>query len=156
VLVLDSAHGTIRDNDVVGNNVGMLVLSLDVTARSSYWEIFGNHVVANNAVADPAALSKISGGGIALTGADHVTVAHNVITGNRPDGFSTYSGGVLFVTLPGTSHAAPIPAHANTVTHNLITGNSPVDIGHDVLSTGNTAVDNAGHPTTGTIAPAVR
>jgi nitrous oxidase accessory protein NosD len=150
ILVLSSSDGTIAGNDIQGNDTGVLVLTLDPTTHASHWNITGNRVVRNNAFTTPP---TVSGGGIGVVGADHVTISGNVITGNRPTGPTMVSGGVVFVTLPAKT---PIPSTDNTVSWNVITGNAPFDVAHDALSTGNTIGFNAGNPTTGVITVAAK
>jgi hypothetical protein len=81
-----------------------------------------------DAEGDPAS----SGGGVAVIGADHLTIRLNTVTANRPQANSAFAGGIIVGSTPG---GADGPTNI-TVTRNEAERNRPADIVWDGTGTG--------------------
>jgi hypothetical protein len=150
VFVRESRGGEISGNTVTGNCVGILFFddsATEVPDTSHYVEggdftIHDNSSVANNryCIAGRDGSQRVSGVGISVTNADHVTVANNTIKDNHPvvpagQAAINYPPAGLnlisFAPPPGTSPAgAPDPGLVSfiKVIGNHFSNNQPVDI----------------------------
>ena len=72
----------------------------------------------NNRVCDalPDGDPAISGAGVAILGADHITIRHNTVTANRPAADSAFAGGIIVGSTPTPS--GDRPSNNITVTKN--------------------------------------
>jgi nitrous oxidase accessory protein NosD len=146
MFVGDSAHGLISHNRVRGDCTGIAALDEgqpDDTPLADV-RITHNAVVANNrfCAGDDEGQPSESGNGIALVGAQHFTVTHNVVLDNHgaldpatgaPAQFSL--GGVALLDAgPITGGAAPI---GDIVVRNVVLGNVPADVVYDASGSGN-------------------
>ena len=86
----------------------------------------------NNRVCDalPGEEPAMSGAGVAILGADHITIRHNTVTANRPAADSAFAGGIIVGSAPGGD-----PSNNVTVTRNEAEGNTPADIVWDGTGT---------------------
>jgi parallel beta-helix repeat protein len=138
-IFLRNAQGvTYTRNSVHGNCIGALVLA-DAPGPAGLAQFQGNRI-ENNTKACPGigeeAFPATSGMGIALLGANDVTITGNRITGNIPTGPTPFSGGVVVVT--GIGGTAPTN---NVVSHNAILDNDP-DLFWDETGSGNSFTGN--------------
>ncbi len=150
VFARESRGGTIRDNRISGNCVGVLVFDDSATEipDTTGHVVGGDWSVRSNRVADNTRYclvgrdgsQRVSGTGIAVTNADHVTVTGNTLTGNRPvvpagqAPTNFPSGGVALISFappPGTNPpGAELPGLVEfvTVKGNVFRDNAPTDI----------------------------
>lgn len=105
VLVRDARHGVVNDNYTHRNCVGTMVV--DTGPNNSRNRAAGDWLLVSNKVADNNKACKghkdgppdVSGIGIAVVGADHVTIKKNEITGHHPTGNTAIkSAGVVVVS----------------------------------------------------------
>ena len=81
----------------------------------------------------------LSGGGIALLGAQDFVVSANTVTGNRSSAQSLLEGGIIVrsgltpaeVGAPTPDPAPPVTAPSGTVSGNTVLDNEPDDLVHD-------------------------
>jgi len=99
VLIRDAEHAKVAGNSFHDNCVGALVLG-DAPGPAGFVKFDGNRVKHNDK-ACPAGEDNdvpLSGIGIALAGAHHVKIKHNLITNNVPSGDTAFTGGVVVVS----------------------------------------------------------
>lgn len=129
---------TYTRNSVHENCIGVLVLA-DAPGPSGNAQFTRNRI-ENNTKACPGIEEEdfppTSGIGIALLGANDVTITGNRIAGNVASGPSPFTGGVVVVT--GIGGTAPTN---NAVSHNVIVHNDP-DLFWDESGSGNTFSGN--------------
>lgn len=121
-----------------GNCAGIMVFSEH--SRAGDWVVIGNSV-HDNTKACPASEEgpPVSGIGVALAGAQSITVRGNVVTGNRPSGPSIASGGIVVFSTAGFGGLDP---SGNLVQGNLLRANDP-DLFSDGSGTDNRFISNA-------------
>ena len=131
IFIRDAAHGRVKHNRTSDNCIGVLFLDTpdDPAAPlpSSDWIARKNRVNHNNAVCSGEE-GDSSGIGIAIDGAQRITLLHNTANGNRPAGPSPFGGGILVATEPGFPTAT-----GNLIKHNTAFRNRPVDLFWDQL-----------------------
>ncbi|WP_330461238.1 right-handed parallel beta-helix repeat-containing protein [Streptomyces sp. NBC_00820] len=122
LTVLRLRNLTVQRNHLVGNCTGMIVIGDENKPRAGALTVRENHVLRNNKYcAKTARLPFVQGAGIVLSGAESVSLTHNVIAGNS--GASTFSGGVvLFKSMVGAGN------EKNRVDANWFAGNAPADL----------------------------
>jgi hypothetical protein len=105
ILLRDARHGVVNDNYTHRNCVGTMVV--DTGPNDSRNRAAGDWLLVRNKVADNKKACKghedgppdVSGIGIAVVGADHVTIKKNEITGHYPTGDTAIkSAGVVVVS----------------------------------------------------------
>lgn len=150
IFIRESRGGRITGNTVTGNCVGVLMFDDAATevpdatgnVQGGDFRITANAAVANNryCLAGRDGSQVVSGVGMSVTNADHVTIRANTVTGNRanvPAGAApvNYPGGglslVTFAPPPGTlpeGVPGPGPVEHVEVTANHFADNAPVDI----------------------------
>jgi parallel beta-helix repeat protein len=140
IFVRDSTHGRVTGNTSYGNCVGIMVFSEHSWAPAGDWVVTGNSV-RDNTKACPASEEgpPLSGIGVALAGAQGVTVRGNVVTGNRAGGPSIVSGGVVVFSTAGFGGLDP---SGNLVQGNVLRDNDP-DLFNDGTGTDNRFIGNA-------------
>jgi len=133
IFVRDASNGTIEDNETTGNCAGILFLdtpadpndpSPPLAARD--WTVRDNDASGNTSACEG---DDTSGGptfgaiGIAIAGAQAITVVHNNVNDNVPATAVDLSGGIVIVTAPDTETAAD-----NVVKFNRAFGNQAYDL----------------------------
>jgi len=139
IFVRDAMLGTIRNNRSSGNCVGVLFLA-DSPGPAGRMTVARNTVSKNTkacAADEEEQTPAVSGLGIALLGANGVTIKKNTILDNRPTGPTAFQGGVL-LTKADPNGTAPTN---NRVTGNRIQRNRP-DISWDRSGKGNVIRNN--------------
>jgi parallel beta-helix repeat protein len=119
ILVRNAEHGTIVDNYVHGNCVGVPFFA-DIPGPVADFTVSANRI-ADNTKACPAsedAPFPVSGVGAALLGAHDVNITGNLITGNVPSGETAFSGGVVIASGVGGTPPSGNQVHGNTILHN--------------------------------------
>ena len=136
IFIRDALGGSISDNNVHNNCVGILFLA-DAPGPAGNFEVQGNEV-RNNTRSCPGGegAPPLSGVGIFLFGARDVQIEGNEIFGNVPSGPTAFHGGVVVVR--GFGGTAP---RNNSVVGNEILRNRP-DIYWDESGSGNRFVGN--------------
>ncbi len=124
IFVRDASHGTIRDNEVADNCIG--VLFLNTGAGNEDWTVEHNSANHNNAACPGEDGAPVSGIGIAILGAGKIDLAGNTANDNQPSGDTSASAGIVISAVPGP--AGDLVAEGNTIRFNRAFGNSPVDI----------------------------
>ena len=124
VIVHAASGGVIVGADLHDNCVGAMFSGPD----TSHWEMKDTELRNNNRVCDalPAGDPAISGAGVAILGADHITIRHSTVTANRPSAGSAFAGGIIVGSTPTPRGARP--SNNITVTKNEANGNAPADI----------------------------
>ncbi len=127
IFVHGASGGMIVDADLHDNCLGALFAGHDI----SQWEMKRSELHNNNRVcgATPGGDPAISGGGVAILGADDITIRLNTVTANRPAAESAFAGGIIVGSGPGD------PSNNVTVTRNEAAGNTPADIVWDGTGT---------------------
>lgn len=138
IYIRDASDGIVDGNVARENSSGILILRL--SANTAFWDVSDN-VVSDN-TRPSAAKPPTSGIGIGITGASHLLVWDNIVTGNHPTGPSALSGGIAVVSFGGRS-GPPVPPTDNYIVHNVLRGNLPAGIVTDNTGTGNVYVGNS-------------
>jgi Right handed beta helix region len=122
----DSAHGLVVHNRATRNCLGFGLIDTGAPGGARKWKLRHNRAIKNNR-ACPAGDEgpPVSGLGIGLSGARHTRVSGNVVRGNRPNGASAFSGGILLVS--AASDGGSNEAHV-TIARNRAHRNKPADI----------------------------
>jgi parallel beta-helix repeat protein len=147
VFVRESRSGVIRGNTVSGNCIGVLFFDDSATeipnvnghVQGGDFVITANTSTANNrfCIAGRDGSQRVSGVGMAVVNADHVSVKGNVIRDNVPvvppgDHLTFPPGGLILLSLqppPDPNNVVdPGPVSYVVVTNNTILRNVPVDI----------------------------
>jgi parallel beta-helix repeat protein len=129
IFIRDASNGVVADNETSGNCIGILFLDTPGPPVNSNWVAHDNDASANTKVCPPEEGGPPAGGiGIAIAGAQNITLVGNKTNDNVPAGPVELSGGIVVVSIPG-----PTPEQTNTATGNVIKfnkafGNSPFDI----------------------------
>ena len=137
VLVRNAEHGAIAGNSIHDNCAGVALLA-DAPGPTGSFKLAGNSI-AHNTKACPAGEDldvPLSGVGIALVGANDVSVLGNLVTGNAPSADTEVAGGIIVATGDGGT-----PSSGNTVRGNLLRGNAP-DLVWDGAGSGNVFAGN--------------
>jgi hypothetical protein len=128
IFVRDAERGLIVANRIRGNCAGILFLG-DAPGPVGRFVVVANRINANNKFCPGSGgdegFPAISGEGIDLFGANHLTIAANKVLDNTPSGPSSgppIGGGVKVVA--GTT----TPSSSNRVIGNQIRGNQPLDL----------------------------
>lgn len=135
IFVHDATGGLVARADLHHNCVGALFFG----QGTSGWEMTHTTAHDNNRVCDaaPSGDPAMSGGGVAVIGADHVTIRHSTVTGNVPSADSEFVGGIIV----GATHHGDQPSNV-TVSRNVAEANEPADINWDGSGTGITFTRN--------------
>ncbi len=123
ILVHAASGGVVADADLYDNCLGAMFVGPD----TANWEMKHAGVHNNNRLCDAVGGEPASsGGGVAILGADDITIRGNVVTANRPAAASALAGGIIVgsVSTPGGDR----PSNDITVTRNEAEGNTPADI----------------------------
>lgn len=147
IFVRESRGGTISNNTVRGNCVGILVFDDSATEKPSTngnviggnWSVLANQSVANNGycIAGRDGSQHVSGVGMAVVNADKVLISANTITDNHPvvppgqDPVNFFPAGLSVLSFPmppGQPGVDPGPAENVQVIGNVFKNNQPVDI----------------------------
>jgi hypothetical protein len=130
ILVLGASGGVIDDADLHDNCLGAFFFG----HHTSRWELTHTTVHNNNRVCGPLAEGDpaTSGGGVAVIGADRLTIHLNTVTANRPNANSAWAGGIIVGSTPGGDD----PPTNITVTRNELERNAPADLVWDGTGTG--------------------
>ena len=127
-IAVPAASGSvIVDADLHDNCLGAIFAH-----GSSDWEMKRTEMHNNNRVCDPLPSGDpaASGGGVAILGADHITIRLNTVTANRPAANSAFAGGIIVGSAPNGD-----PSNNITVTNNEAEDNGPADIVWDGTGT---------------------
>jgi len=147
IFARESRTGTISNNTVRGNCIGILVFD-DSATRSPVrppnviggnWAVLANRSVVNNGycIASRDGSQHVSGMGMAIVNADKVLVSANTITDDHPvippgqDPVNFFPAGMAVLTFPmppGQPGVDPGPAENVRVVGNIFKNNQPVDI----------------------------
>jgi hypothetical protein len=137
ILIRDSSHGTLEDNETTGNCVGIVVIDTGLNPDPvADWTVKGNHVAENDAACPtgPEGIPPFSGTGILLGGTHAVTVKRNHVVDNRPTLASPFSGGIVVLRTTDVGGAVPTD---NVIKRNTAAGNAPADLVWDGSGAGN-------------------
>lgn len=120
IAVPGASGGVIVDADLHDNCLGAIFAH-----GASHWEMKRSEMHNNNRVCGPLPSGDppASGGGVAIIGADHITIRLNTVTANRPAADSAFAGGIIVGSAPGGE-----PSNNITVTNNEAERNGPADI----------------------------
>jgi parallel beta helix pectate lyase-like protein len=127
IFIRDAAVGTVSDNQVTQNCVGIMFLSTAQHPTAKAWDATHNQAWRNDKACPPGEGPPLSGIGIAIAGGKNITLKENTLWRNRPTGDSAFSGGIVVVQ-PGPGGAEPV---GNRITANVAFRNLPVDIFYD-------------------------
>ncbi|MGD9704386.1 MAG: right-handed parallel beta-helix repeat-containing protein [Acidimicrobiia bacterium] len=131
IIVHAASGGVIVGADLHDNCLGAMFSGPD----TSDWEMKRTTAHNNNRVCDalPGGDPAISGAGVAILGADHITIRLNTLTANRPVAESAFAGGIIVGSTPTPS--GDRPSNNITVTKNEAEDNTPADIVWDGTGT---------------------
>jgi hypothetical protein len=132
IVIHAAAGGAVVGADLYDNCLGAMFAGPD----TSHWEMKHTELHNNNRVcgALPGGDPAISGAGVAILGADHITIRHNTVTANHPAAESALAGGIIVGSTP--TPGGDRPSNNVTVTKNDVEGNTPADIVWDGTGTG--------------------
>ena len=149
VFAKESRGGTIEGNTLVGNCAGVLVFDDSATevpdttrhVEGGGWRVTSNYSSFNSryCLVGRDGSQRVSGVGIAVTNADHVSIKGNTLEGNRPvvpaglEPVNFPSGGVALISFaapPGTNPAGAVDA--GLVEHVRVKGNRMWDNAVDI------------------------
>jgi hypothetical protein len=132
IVIHAASGGVVVGADLHDNCLGAMFAGPD----TSHWEMKHTELHTNNRVcgALPGGDPAISGAGVAILGADHITIRHNTVTANRPAAESAFAGGIIVGSTP--TPGGDRPSNNITVTKNEVEGNTPADIVWDGTGTG--------------------
>ncbi|OLE37011.1 MAG: hypothetical protein AUG48_05715 [Actinobacteria bacterium 13_1_20CM_3_68_9] len=131
----DSAHGLAVHNRASRNCLGFGVIDTGAPGGARKWNLRNNRAIKNNRACPAGGEGPpVSGLGIGLSGARHTRVRGNVVRGNRPNGASAFSGGILLAS--ATSSGGSNEAHV-TIARNRAHRNKPADLIWDGKGKGN-------------------
>ncbi len=139
IFVRDAQLGTIRNNRSTGNCVGVIFLA-DSPGPAGRMTVAKNTISKNTkacAASEDGETPAVSGLGVALLGANGVTIKKNTILDNKPAGPTAFQGGV-FIGKGDPNGTAP---ENNLVAGNRIQRNQP-DLFWDKSGTGNVFRNN--------------
>jgi hypothetical protein len=148
IFVREARTGAIEKNDVRENCVGILIFDDAATevpdasrnVEAGDWEVNVNRSEANSkyclaGIGEVQDSLRVSGTGMSVVNADHVSIWGNTLTGNRPSvdpaELDFPAGGLTLLSLPPFNNPAnvdPGPVENVFVENNTITGNVPVDV----------------------------
>lgn len=131
IVIHAASGGVVVGSDLHDNCLGAMFAGPD----TSHWAITHTELHNNNRVCDalPGGDPAISGAGVAILGADHITIRHNTVTANRPAAASAFAGGIIVGSTPTAS--GDQPSNNITVTKNEADANRPADIVWDGTGT---------------------
>jgi hypothetical protein len=132
IVVHAASGGVVVGADLHDNCLGAMFSGPD----TSDWEMKRSELHNNNRVCDalPGGDPAISGAGVAILGADHITIRNNTVTANRPAAASAFAGGIIVGSTP--TPGGDRPSNNITVTKSEAEGNTPADIVWDGTGTG--------------------
>jgi len=144
LLLRDASHGVVEGNTAQSNCVGIFFLNTGYgqgLANNHDWKAENNDVDKNDLGCPGGDTGPaLSGIGILVAGATHITVSDNSVEDNNPGANQSIgSGGILLVSTAGFGGT---DENNNTVKDNEAENNVPVDIFWDKAGTGNTFSDN--------------
>jgi hypothetical protein len=130
IVVHAASGGLVVGADLHDNCLGAMFAGPD----TSDWEMKHSEVHNNNRVCDalPGGDPAVSGAGVAIFGADHISIRLNTVTANHSAATSAFAGGIIVGSTPGGDR----PSNDITVTKNVVEGNTPADIVWDGTGTG--------------------
>lgn len=133
ILLRDAAVGTVTNNQVHGNCVGIVVLNTGEAVNARDWLIQGNEAYENNAFCPGGDEGpSTSGIGVAIVGSGRITVTENSIHDNQPAKKKLpFHGGVVVIAITSKK-----PSHDNEITDNILCDNKP-NVFWDGAGTGN-------------------
>ena len=138
ILVRDSDHGVVRDNEVEDNCAGIVLIDTGENPEVgvSDWTVTGNEAEANNraCAGDEGGPFATSGTGIWLGGTHEVTVRDNEVEDHEPALESPFSGGIAVTSTTDLGGTEPA---GNEVVANEVEDNRPYDILWDRTGSGN-------------------
>jgi len=138
VFLRDSRGASIQDNVLTGNCVGLVVLNTGAPGGVGAATASDNTISGNSRACPGGEHPPASGIGIAILGADHVTLRDNRVDRNVAHGPTFTTGGIVIAPFPGPGGS---PSTFITVTDNSLRGNAP-DILVAKPSTTNRFTDN--------------
>jgi parallel beta-helix repeat protein len=144
IFLRDSSNGVVRHNKTNDNCAGIVILETGAPDPSADWRVKKNLVRHNNEVCEgepEEGEPGLSGIGIALAGTDRALVQKNLVFGNRPNGESLISGGIVVFSTADPSTGGDDP-NDNLIKKNVAFGNDPADIFWDESGTGNEFLRN--------------
>jgi hypothetical protein len=148
IFVREARTGAIENNYVTENCVGILIFDDAATevpdtsrnVEAGDWEVNANKSEANSkyclaGIGEVQDSLRVSGTGMSVVNADHVSIWGNTLTDNRPSADPAQldfpAGGLTLLSLPPFNNPAgvdPGPVENVSVEENTITGNVPVDV----------------------------
>ena len=147
ILVRHSQKVLVSNNASWENCIGVFLLADGQAGGSGQTAVLNNLVSANTDVCTQfdanGFLPVLGGGGIVLAGSQHNAVLHNIVTDNRSDRLTLFSGGIVLITTPRKNEDGTFDASTNNVVVlNSLRGNRPADIVTDEASSPNLIVAN--------------
>jgi hypothetical protein len=141
ILWRDSLGGRISLNDLHDNCIGVLAVDTGAPGADGNVSITLNDISGNNRLCPADTDHPPFGGvGVGLLGSHGVTVAVNLIRGNRLQDGSAFPGGGVFIA-DSTMLGGTAPT-GNSVHNNILSGNMPADLTSDGSGSGNTMTGN--------------
>jgi hypothetical protein len=148
IFVREARVGAIENNYVTENCVGILIFDDAATeipdasrsVEAGDWEVNANKSERNNryclaGIGEVEGSLRVSGTGMSVVNADHVSIWGNEITDNQPAvdpaELDFPAGGLTLLSLPPFNNPAGVdagPVENVDVEENTITGNVPVDV----------------------------
>jgi parallel beta-helix repeat protein len=137
IFVLGASIGTVTDNNLHNNCSGLGFFDAGRQGPTKAWVVSGNTVEHNNQQCPglPEGDPAISGNGIVILGGQHIVLERNVVRSNQraPGASTSFSGGVVIMTIPDVVPTAPID---DVVVANTIRNNLPADVVYDETGSG--------------------
>ena len=148
IFVREARVGAIENNYVTENCVGILIFDDAATeipdasrnVEAGDWEVNANKSEANSkyclaGIGEVQSALRVSGTGMSVVNADHVSIWGNTLSANRPSAdpaeLDFPAGGLTLLSLPPFNNPAnvdPGPVENVSVEDNTITGNVPIDV----------------------------
>ncbi len=127
ILLRDSSHGDVRENNVYDNCAGIVFADTgEDPVPVEHWDAAHNSILHNNGVCtgEEEGPPPMSGVGILLLGGQHINLHDNTVLGNAGATFP-FSGGIVVLDSSGIGGSAPEHDHVN---HNTAHDNVPFDV----------------------------
>jgi parallel beta-helix repeat protein len=142
ILLRDSAVGSIKNNTLFNNCVGLVVVDTPAPTQPHDYVLWRNQSYHNDRFCkgDPNGPPPTTGTGIAIVGGRHIIVKGNTVWANRPShGGAAFPGGIVVTSAKPLGGA--VESH-NVVKFNQAYRDKPADIVWDGNGSGNQFVAN--------------
>ena len=154
ILVRDAANGTITGNMLHDNCSGLVFLNTGTRTGVDHWQASHNTAWRNNLFCPTTVTGlpfNLTGVGVLVAGADHLTIQENTVRANQPTGDTTIINGVALaggIVVVSTEDITVFPGFfgsveaQNNILNNLVIDNQPFDLAYDGLGAGNHLISN--------------